>query len=716
MRRLTLLVLAACQSDVPAVPNAPAPAAPVAPAPLAVPPNAIHAVQIAVAEVHSCARMSDGTLRCWGDNSGGALGDGTDAEERHTPVTVIGVDHAIDIAVGLAFSCARIEGGTVSCWGSTGFLERDEAPPKPHLVAALTGASKLWLSSSGDGCARWPDGNTKCWGMGAGSLAAGSTQSSWPAPALPVLAGATEIAVGESLGCARMKDATVMCWGRNEVGQVGDGTTELRLSPVAVKGLRDVTQIAVAREAACALRTDHTVWCWGSNNAGQLGDGTNTEHHTPVRVPALSDVTSLAAGTVHMCAIRSAGAVTCWGWNSAGQLGDGRSADSSGPVAVAGVDGAIALGLTLHHSCAVRSDGEVLCWGNGMRGDLGNGLQADQPVPAPVKWSFERPPQQGLPAGVGVASFSLDTLHTCASLSDGSVRCWGRNDGGMVIPAAKVDASFATPTPVPGVSRVRRVVVSSWSTEAQLGDGSIVTWGRNQPVHSTTKIAPGAELVESDDFLCQLRTDATLKCINHDGVEASASDVVQVVASMHACVLHKNGTVACAGLNNHGQLGDGTSTDRAAFTTVPGVHGVTQLAVGSFYTCALLADRTVTCWGDIEMTGRGNASTDGPVPIRGLREVVQLAGGGDVACTRKRDNSVACWGHYRHVMTGNRSHWYSATPVDVPWLAGATQFALGMFHSCAMLPSGLACWGKNDAGQLGDGTMDDRDEAVPVRW
>jgi alpha-tubulin suppressor-like RCC1 family protein len=67
-------------------------------------------------------------------------------------------------------------------------------------------------------------------------------------------------------------------------------------------------------------------------------------------------------------------------------------------------------------------------------------------------------------------------------------------------------------------------------------------------------------------------------------------------------------------------------------------------------------------------------------------------------------------------MIGACSHWYSARTVDVPWLDGATQFALGMFHSYAMLPSRLACWGQNDAGLLGDGTMGDRDETVPVRW
>lgn len=692
---------------------------------LASPATGVRAVQIAVGAVTSCARMSDGTVRCWGDNLEGADGDGTDVE-RHTPVTVKGVDHAIDLAVGQTMGCARIAGGAVKCWGSIGFIHEDDAtgpeawPEDPaknlaHPVRELASATALWFSQDGEGCARWASGAIKCWGGGAGALATGSTEGAFTAPVRPELAGATSISLSEALGCAVMKDATVTCFGRNDNGQIGDGTTEQRLAPVAVQHLRDVAQVAVAREAACARKTDGTVWCWGGNDAGQLGDGTTAERHAPVQVKGVTDAVAIAAGEIHACALRRAGTVACWGWNRAGELGDGKTAESSGPVEVAGLDHVTQIALGFNHTCAVRDDGTAWCWGSGDRGKLGDGLQADHLTPSRVAWTFAPPPSAGLPAGVHVASVSVGGVHTCAALDDGTVRCWGRNDDGMVLPGS-AQPQLARPTAVPGVAHAHKVALGMFDSSAQLDDGSVVSWGRKHAVEKLA-IAPVVDLEQSDAIECALRKDATSSCAGADlAGRITAADTTQVVASpLFACVLHRDGTVECAGVNNHEQLGDGTTTDRGTFARVKGVAGAVQIAAGNFHACALLADHTVTCWGDIAMTGMGDAMSP-PVAIAGLRDVVELAAGPDMACARKRDGSVACWGHYRQVMAGPRSHWYSARPVDVPWLRGATRMSIGPSHSCAVLPAGLACWGENSAGQLGDGTMDDHDAAVLVRW
>jgi alpha-tubulin suppressor-like RCC1 family protein len=205
--------------------------------------------------------MGDGTVRCWGDGTGGEV-DGGDAE-RHVPVQVPGIAHAVDIAVGPALSCARLAGGEVWCWGSRTFLaeddedaaDSDEALERamdreladrqvdhraPEPVPALAYATKLWLGHGGDGCAGWANGAIKCWGSGAAYLAVGhpGQYGSPPAPVVPALRGATDVAIGETLGCAVMKNATVRCWGRNEHGQVGDDTTWRRLAPTPVRGLR----------------------------------------------------------------------------------------------------------------------------------------------------------------------------------------------------------------------------------------------------------------------------------------------------------------------------------------------------------------------------------------------------------------------------------------------------------------------------------------------
>src|SRR5262249_14356084 len=157
-------------------------------------------------------------------------------------------------------------------------------------------------------------GETKCWGSEAGFLAAGHQGSygTFPHPVPRTLEDATDFALNETLGCARMSDATVQCFGRNDVGQVGDGSTTMRLDPAARPGGSRVRQIAVGREFACALADAGTVSCWGGNHAGQLGDGTTTESHSPRAVAGVRDVVELVAGSLHTCARHGNGTVSCW--------------------------------------------------------------------------------------------------------------------------------------------------------------------------------------------------------------------------------------------------------------------------------------------------------------------------------------------------------------------------------------------------------------------
>jgi alpha-tubulin suppressor-like RCC1 family protein len=132
----------------------------------------------------------------------------------------------------------------------------------------------------------------------------------------------------------------VKCWGNNNVGQLGDGTTAGRYTPVSVVGLLDGVDVerGVGHTCAgCALTSSRAVKCWGANGYGQLGDGTTTERLTPVTVVGLSNATALAAGSEHTCALLLNGTVQCWGYNSNGQLGDGTTIERHTPVGVPGL-------------------------------------------------------------------------------------------------------------------------------------------------------------------------------------------------------------------------------------------------------------------------------------------------------------------------------------------------------------------------------------------
>ena len=177
------------------------------------------------------------------------------------------------------------------------------------------------------------------------------------APAqVSVLTGVTGISTEDVFSLAVRNDGTVWAWGNNGLGQLGDGTTTQRLTPIQVSGLTGISAVAAGGEKpivrvclgcpiisiggpfSVALRNDGTVWTWGANRFGQLGDGTTTQRLTPVQVSGLTGVTAIAAGFAHVLALRSDGTVWAWGNNDFGQLGDGTITTRHTPVQVLGLN------------------------------------------------------------------------------------------------------------------------------------------------------------------------------------------------------------------------------------------------------------------------------------------------------------------------------------------------------------------------------------------
>ncbi len=399
--------------------------------------------QIATGDVYACALLEDRTVRCWGSNLNRTLGDGTTTDQSN-PVQVLAsgstqgtnvLGGVTQIATGNFHACALLADGTVRCWGNNqnGRLGDGTTTGSVNPVQVLeSGSTPLGgvtqIAAGGSHtCALLDDETVRCWGNnGSGQLGNGTDTGSNPNPnpvqvlasgragSNPVvLGGVTQIAAGNLHACALLKDRTVRCWGNNQNGQLGDGTTDIRNNPVKVlvSGtassnpvvLAGVTQIAAGGSHTCALLDVGTVRCWGSNVSGALGDGTTADRTRPVEVlsdtassnpDVLAGVTRIAPGESQTCALLEDRTVRCWGRNAERQLGDGTTSLRTRPVQVlasGSTDPApdvlggvtqVAAGGAL--SCALLEDKSVRCWGSNARGALGDGTISAQVFPVQV--------------------------------------------------------------------------------------------------------------------------------------------------------------------------------------------------------------------------------------------------------------------------------------------------------------------------------------------
>lgn len=353
------------------------------------------AFQLSSSRDHSCVLTRGGAVKCWGRSDGaGQLGDGVLAT-RSTPVQVRGLSSgAIQVGAGGYHSCALTGSGGVECWGSNGDGRIGDgssvaARPTPVTVKGLSSGVVEVAAGEAHTCARTDGGQVKCWGYnGNGELGDGTTVSrKTPVAVKGLTSGVVALAAGGFHTCALMSSGTVKCWGGNVEGRLGDGTTVQRTAPVKVANLTNVVAIAAGRSHTCALVDNGHVFCWGYNASGQLGDGTVINQLLPVRVKGLTKVRAVSAGASHTCAVLTSGRVKCWGGNGNGRLGDGTTKARRTPVYVKNLSGVTDVAAAGRHSCAITK-GRVACWGSGSDGQLGNGSRRDHHVPVYVR-TFE---------------------------------------------------------------------------------------------------------------------------------------------------------------------------------------------------------------------------------------------------------------------------------------------------------------------------------------
>jgi alpha-tubulin suppressor-like RCC1 family protein len=358
---------------------------------------ATHSVasSVAAGEYHTCALTSDGVVQCWGDNGEGQLGN-NDLNESITPVTVSGqTGGIISITAGSHHNCALSNIGRVSCWGGNTFGQlgngTQTASGVPVDVPAISGGIVGIAAGGAHTCALSDVGDVWCWGDNSlGQLGDGTTtQTSIPVKVIGFTERVVSISAGVQHACALTTSGSVLCWGGNSSGQLGNGTQSQSSMPVAVSELTNViSAIAAGGQHTCALTADGGVKCWGDNSFGQLGNGSGAADvisTTPVDVTGLAKgVVSIAASS-QTCAVKLEGTVLCWGDNASGQLGEGTTTPSTLPVPVQGLtEGISTLATGYFHTCAMTTAGSLQCVGDNSFGQLGDGTVAATTLPASV--------------------------------------------------------------------------------------------------------------------------------------------------------------------------------------------------------------------------------------------------------------------------------------------------------------------------------------------
>jgi alpha-tubulin suppressor-like RCC1 family protein len=351
--------------------------------------NTLNAQTIAAGGWHSLVVCSDGTVKTFGENDTGQLGDGGNIDQS-SPISP-GLSDCIAVSGGgdqlEAHSMALKSDGTVWSWGSNlyGGLG-DGGTTSTSTPAQITSLSGITAISAGGwhSTALRNDGTVWTWGWNAdGQLGDGSTTDRTVPFQVGGLSGVTSIKAGTYHVLALRNDGTVWAWGDNEYGQIGIGTTVTdQTTPIQVSGLSGVIKIATGRFFSLALKSDGTVWTWGQNLYGQLGNGTTTDSPVPVQVSGLSNVIDVTCGAFECHIIKADETAWAWGRNTYGNLGDGTVANSSTPVQSVGLTNVVRVAAGTNFALFAKSDGTFWGCGRNASGQLGDGTVTQRNTPS----------------------------------------------------------------------------------------------------------------------------------------------------------------------------------------------------------------------------------------------------------------------------------------------------------------------------------------------
>jgi VCBS repeat-containing protein len=367
---------------------------------------------------------------------------------------------------------------------------------------------------------------------------------------------------------------TLAAWGNNSYGQLGDGTTTTRASPVQIGSATSWKSVATGADHTVAVRTDGTLWAWGWNAFGQLGDGTDTDRTSPVQIGLATSWQSVAAGDYHALAVRTDGTLWAWGNNYSGQLGDGTTTTRTSPVQIGSATSWQSVATGQSHSVAVRTDGTLWAWGRNDFGQVGDGTTTDRASPVQIG------------SATAWQSVATGQSHSVAVRTDGTLWAWGWNAAGQLGDGTATDRT--SPVQIGSATSWQSVAAGQSHTVAVRTEGTLWAWGWN-------------DYGQLGDGTATDRTSPV-----QIGLATSWQSVV--AGDYHALAVRTDGTLWAWGRNENGQLGDGTTTGRTSPVQIGSATSWQSVAAGQSHTVAVQAILPAL---EINLTGNSVSIPDG---------------------------------------------------------------------------------------------------------
>lgn len=346
------------------------------------------------------------------------------------------------IGTGAVHTCGILENGSAMCWGRDTYGQLGdggEAATNTRPSTYVDTPNEITVSQIFTGpyrtCAIFSNDVTNCWGFNEDGQSGDESTNTYKSPTnavnFPEGRVAKSIGMGHKHTCAILDNNQLACWGADLHGALGNGesTSEDQYLPVIIQTPADRTPIKVEGGVShtCILMDDGGVMCWGRDHAGQLGNGdsspTTYAPESDVILPEGRVATDFSLGNEHSCAILDNDSVVCWGMNNYGQLGDNSTTNAKSPTFVHMPNGSKATKISSGsaHTCATIDNGSLYCWGHNKNSRLGIGTSGGvHEIPMFVS------------ANQSIVEISASSEHTCVLSENGSISCWGRNNYGQL--------------------------------------------------------------------------------------------------------------------------------------------------------------------------------------------------------------------------------------------------------------------------------------------